>query len=138
MYASSRLLKKVVQASTPLLGTVVLCCSCATGRVIPSPPVAQVSQVRAPVEVTSDQNADKRLSFADQVSQRFFPYRSGNPHSRGIAPGVALSLDTWQPAENLLPAEILAAVKDGELTILVQDTTDFPVRQEYLNATRSE
>ncbi len=74
-------------------------------------------------------------SFADAVAQSFFPYRDGPVQVEGIRPGVAVSLENWRVAEHLLPPEILRAVKDGELTILVQEASDLPVSPEYIEAT---
>ncbi len=74
-------------------------------------------------------------SFAEQVLKGFFPYRQGPRQVPGIVPGTALSRGNWQLAEKLLPSEILGALRDGELTILVQDTSDLPVSPEYITAT---
>ncbi|HJY83334.1 MAG TPA: DUF1329 domain-containing protein [Candidatus Binatia bacterium] len=73
--------------------------------------------------------------FAERVLHSFFPYRQGPPHVTGITAGTALAPGNWQLAQDVLPPEILNAVRDGELTILVQDTSDLPVSPEYINAT---
>ena len=74
-------------------------------------------------------------SFADQALHGFFPYRDGSPRVGGIVAGTALAPGNWQLAQEVLPPEILNPVRDGELTILVQDTSDLPVNPEYITAT---
>jgi hypothetical protein len=77
----------------------------------------------------------KEESFSEQVLRGFFPYRQGPPQVPGLTPGTALSRGNWQLAEKIVPAEILAALRDGAFTILVQDTSDLPVNPEYITAT---
>ena len=89
----------------------------------------------APVSATAVPTAQQEESFTEQVLRGFFPYRQGPPRVTGIAAGTALAPGNWQLAQGVLPPEILSAVRDGELTILVQDTSDLPVRPEYITAT---
>jgi len=77
----------------------------------------------------------KEESFADRVLRNFFPYRQGPPQIPGIVSGTALSRGNWQLAEKVVPSEMLDALRDGGLTILVQDTSDLPVNPEYITAT---
>ncbi|MCS6924819.1 MAG: DUF1329 domain-containing protein [Candidatus Binatia bacterium] len=65
----------------------------------------------------------------------FFPYRQGPPRIPALLPGTALSTGNWSVAAGVLAPEILQAVRDGEFTILVQETSDIPVSPEYINAT---
>ncbi|MBI3300534.1 MAG: DUF1329 domain-containing protein [Deltaproteobacteria bacterium] len=118
-----------------LLSGAFLCWSCGAGRTAPLPSLGRAAETRPPVWVASGQTLEKAPPFAEQVLRGFFPYRQGPPRIAGIAPGVALSLDNWQLARAVLPPEILGAVRDGELSILVQDTSDLPVSPEYMTAT---
>lgn len=79
--------------------------------------------------------AEKEESFDARVLRRFLPYRQGSLQLPGLAPGAALSRGNWQLAENVLPPEILAAVREGGLTILLQNTSDLPLSPEYMTAT---
>jgi Protein of unknown function (DUF1329) len=47
-----------------------------------------------------------------------------------------LSKGNWQRADGLLPAELVAKVKSGELEIRTQQTTDLPLNPAYMEATR--
>ncbi len=121
-----------------VLGCGVLSWACQTGRPA-SLPLSEPGGVARFLQSSHERNANQAVaqaaSFADLVAQRFFPYRDGPPQVEGIRPGAALSLENWQLAERLLPPEILGAVRDGELTILVQETSDVPVSPEYIEAT---
>ena len=117
------------------LASVMLCWSCGGGRtaLLPAPP--QSPESVPAVSAASRQPAGEGVPFAEQVLGSFFPYREGPPHITGIVPGVALSSGNWQIAQEVLPLEILNAVRDGELTLLVQDTSDLPISPEYITAT---
>ena len=66
----------------------------------------------------------------------FHPYANGKPSVDGLAPGTKVSQDSWQAAQDYLPAEILDKIKAGELAFEVQETTDLPVSEAYIEATR--
>ncbi|HXG22787.1 MAG TPA: DUF1329 domain-containing protein [Methylomirabilota bacterium] len=70
------------------------------------------------------------------IQRAFFPYATGKPSAEGLAPGTVISRDSWEAAQNYLPPEILDRVKTGELSFAVQDTTDLPVSDAYIEATR--
>jgi len=71
----------------------------------------------------------------ERVLTEFYPYSRGTPTADSIGPGTQIARGTWQAARGLLPPEILEAVIDGELVILVQETTDLPPSEEYIVAT---
>jgi hypothetical protein len=79
--------------------------------------------------------AEPADSFSARVLRGFLPYRQGTPQLPGLASGAALSRGNWQLAENVLPPEILATVREGGLTILLQNTSDLPVSPAYMTAT---
>jgi hypothetical protein len=66
----------------------------------------------------------------------FYPYAAGKPSVEGLAPGTTISKDSWEAVREHLPSEILDRVKAGELAFTVQETTDMPVSEAYIEATR--
>jgi hypothetical protein len=95
----------------------------------------QSTSTVATANIATSDTTGEDTPFAEQVLRSFFPYRQGLPHIPGIAPGTALSRDNWQLAQDVLAPELLDAVRGGELTILVQETSDLPVSPEYITAT---
>jgi hypothetical protein len=112
----------------------LFCCACGgsqTARISPSQRAAETLYAGAAVKQTTDAAS----SFAERVLRGFFPYRQGPPRVAGLTPGTALSSGNWQVAQEVLSPEMLRAVRDGELTILLQETSDVPVSPAYINAT---
>ena len=70
------------------------------------------------------------------IQQTFYPYANGKPVVEGLAPGTRIAQDSWEPATDYLPPEILERIKVGELSFAVQETTDLPVSEAYINATK--
>jgi hypothetical protein len=54
-----------------------------------------------------------------------------------LQPGITIDQHNWQVAEQMLPAEILRLIQAGDVTIAIQETTDFPARPAYLAATEA-
>jgi hypothetical protein len=73
--------------------------------------------------------------FRERVLFGFYPYGRGTLTRGEIRPGAQINRGTWQAAQDVLPQEILEAVANGDLTILVQETTDLPPNEEYIVAT---
>jgi len=75
--------------------------------------------------------------LSDAVVQRvFYPYANGKPTAEGLAPGTLISQDSWEAAKEYLPPEILERIKIGEFSFVIQETTDLPVSEAYINATK--
>ncbi len=70
------------------------------------------------------------------IQQVFYPYAAGKPSAAGLAPGTTIAKDSWAAATDSLPPEILDKVKAGEFAFPVQETTDLPVSEAYIEATR--
>jgi hypothetical protein len=70
------------------------------------------------------------------IQQMFYPYANGKPSVEGLAPGTTVSKDSWEPAKDYLPPEILDRIKAGEFAFTVQETTDLPVSEAYIEATK--
>jgi hypothetical protein len=71
----------------------------------------------------------------DKVSAALFPYRQGPPRVEGITPGMKIDATNAQVAASVLPPEILKPLAAGDFTITVQETTDLPLRKEFVEAT---
>ena len=67
--------------------------------------------------------------------QRFSPYRAGSPQVEGIRPGMTLDSSNASAAAAVLPPEILNYVAAGDVSIPIQETTDLPLRQAFIDAT---
>jgi uncharacterized protein DUF1329 len=70
-----------------------------------------------------------------KVRELLFPYRAGPPQIAGITPRMTIDKSNAQVAKDVLPPELLDRVAAGDLTITVQETTDTPLRAEYVEAT---
>ena len=64
----------------------------------------------------------------------FLPYRNGSPQVDGITPGMTITKENVQVAEKVLPPEIVRVVQAGDFEIPVQATTDFPILEDYMQA----
>jgi hypothetical protein len=71
----------------------------------------------------------------EKILAEFYPYRQGNPQVAGITPGMTINKNNAQIAASVLPPEVLKVIQTGDLEITVQETTDVPIREEYINAT---
>ena len=67
--------------------------------------------------------------------QRFSPYRAGSPQVEGIRPDMTLDSSNASAAAAVLPPEILNYVAAGDVSIPIQETTDLPLRQAFIDAT---
>lgn len=74
-------------------------------------------------------------SFRERVMQRFFPYEAGTPQVAGVRPGMTLDSTNASAAAAVLPLEILNYIAAGDFSVVVQETTNLPTRQAFLDAT---
>lgn len=81
-----------------------------------------------------------KITFAelsDSVVQAMFsPYAAGKPTASGLTPGTTIAKDSWEVAKDYLPPEILERIQQGEFSFSVQETTDLPVSEAYIEATK--
>ena len=63
------------------------------------------------------------------------PYRAGFPTHPALSPGTVISSHNWQIAQDVLPPEILTRVQEGDFSIEVAPTQDFPLHKRYRAAT---
>jgi hypothetical protein len=71
----------------------------------------------------------------ERILAVFHPYRQGLPQVEGISSGMKIDQSNFQVAQEVLPPEILKYVQDGDFAIRVQETTDLPLREEFIKAT---
>ena len=71
----------------------------------------------------------------ERILERFFPYREGPPQVEGIQPGLKLDATNAAVASAVLPPEILTYLAAGDFSITVQETTNLPLRQAFIDAT---
>ncbi|MBI3249737.1 MAG: DUF1329 domain-containing protein [Deltaproteobacteria bacterium] len=80
-----------------------------------------------------------RAAAADGTQEKlgalFFPYRQGTPKAVGVTPGLKIDTTNVHLVKEVLPPELLDHVAAGEFSFTIQDTTDTPLRQEYIDAT---
>ncbi len=79
-------------------------------------------------------NTDRALVH-EQLRDVFYPYRQGPPRVNGIIPGMTIDATNAHLAAHVLPADIFTYLQAGDFTITVQDTTNMPLREEYIQAT---
>ena len=71
----------------------------------------------------------------ERILAVFHPYRQGLPQVEGISSGMKIDQSNFQVAQEVLPPEILKYVQAGDFAITVQETTDMPLREEFIKAT---
>jgi len=71
----------------------------------------------------------------EKILAVFLPYRQGAPQVEGITPGIKIDRTNFQVAEEVLPPEILKYLQAGDFALTVQESTDMPLREEYIKAT---
>src|SRR5262245_56898001 len=70
------------------------------------------------------------------VQKTFYPYTTGKSSVEALASGTTISRDSWEAAKDYVPTEILDKIKAGDLSFTVQETTNLPVSEEYIQATK--
>lgn len=73
---------------------------------------------------------------AEVLQRAFHPYAKAHEPIVGLTSGTQIAQTSWEAAQPYLPPEILERVKAGELAFAVQETTDLPVSEAYIEATK--
>ena len=76
-------------------------------------------------------------STRGEILNSFFPYREEFPTLRDIEPGLKVDSTNAQVVSSVLPAELLNYLSAGDFAFTIQQTTDFPTRQAFIDATLS-
>ena len=79
--------------------------------------------------------AQAQKSVQEHILEGFFPYREGLPQNGEIRPGLKIDTTNAEIASSVLPPEILTYLVAGDFSITVQETTDLPLRQAFIDAT---
>ena len=80
-------------------------------------------------------HGEEENAAREKILAVFHPYRQGLSQVAGISPGLTIDKGNWEVAKEVLPPEILKYLQAGDFTITVQETTDTPLREEYIKAT---
>ena len=71
----------------------------------------------------------------ERILENFSLYRDGPLQVEGIQPGLKLDATNASVASGVLPPELLTYLSAGDFSITVQETTDLPLRQSFIDAT---
>ena len=74
-------------------------------------------------------------STREQILQNFSLSQDGFSARGDIRPGLKIDQTNAQTVAAVLPAELLTYLSAGEFSFTIQQTTDLPVRQAYIDAT---
>jgi len=74
-------------------------------------------------------------STREQILNNFFPYREGFPTLGDIQPGLKVDSTNAQIVSPVLPAELMTYLAAGDFSFTIQQTTDLPIRQAFIDAT---
>ncbi len=73
----------------------------------------------------------------EEINQSFYPYRDWTPTAEGYTPGVVIDQSNADQFQAILDEALFRFVKDGWVTIRTAPTTDFPLSEDYVAATRT-
>jgi hypothetical protein len=76
-------------------------------------------------------------SFTDaDIDKSFYPYKDWTPTADGYTPGDVIDQSNADQHQAILDEALFKFVKDGWVTIRTAPTTDFPLSEDYVTATR--
>lgn len=70
------------------------------------------------------------------IEQSFYPYKGGVPAFNGYSPGMTINQGNADQFKDILDEALYKFVKDGWVEITTAPTTDFPLSEDYIKATR--
>ncbi len=70
------------------------------------------------------------------LEKSFFPYKEGVPSAKGYTPGMVIDQAKVEQFEAILDTALYRFVKDGWVEIATAETTDFPLSEDYIQASR--
>jgi hypothetical protein len=73
----------------------------------------------------------------DDIQLSFYPYKGWTPTVDGYTPGMVIDQSNAEQFEAILDEGLFRFVRDGWVTIRTDETTDFPLSDDYVEATRS-
>jgi len=76
-------------------------------------------------------------SFTDEdINKSFYPYNNWTPTADGYTPGMVIDQSNADQFQAILDEALFRFVKDGWVTLRTAPTTDFPLSDDYIEATR--
>ncbi len=72
----------------------------------------------------------------DDIRNSFYPYADWTPAFDGYSPGIVVDQSNVDQFEPILDEALYRFVKDGWVSIQTAPTTDFPLSDDYVEATR--
>jgi hypothetical protein len=72
----------------------------------------------------------------DDINQSFYPYNGWTPTYEGYTPGMVIDQGNAEQFQEIMDEALRQFVKDGWVTIRTDETTDFPLTDDYVEATR--
>ncbi|MCH8058626.1 MAG: DUF1329 domain-containing protein, partial [Proteobacteria bacterium] len=72
----------------------------------------------------------------EDINGSFYPYNDWTPTADGYTPGVVIDQSNADQYQAILDEALFKFVKDGWVTIRTAPTTDFPLSEDYVAATR--
>lgn len=70
------------------------------------------------------------------IQSSFYPYKDWTPTYEGYTPGVEVNQSNVEQYKEILDDAMYKFIKDGWVSIKTAPTTDFPLSDDYVNATR--
>ena len=74
---------------------------------------------------------------SQDIEQSFFPYKNWTPTAEGYEPGVTVNQGNVDQYKAILDEALYRFIKDGWVEIKTDVTTDFPLTDDYIQATRN-
>ncbi len=75
--------------------------------------------------------------FTDEdINQSFYPYNDWTPTAEGYTPGITIDQNNVDQFKAILDEALFRFVKDGWVSVRTAPTTDFPLSEDYVEATR--
>jgi Protein of unknown function (DUF1329) len=77
-------------------------------------------------------------TISDEVIQKsFYPYKNWTPTFKGYEPGVVVNQTNADQFKDALDAGLYSFIKKGWVEIKTTPTTEFPLSEDYVNASRN-
>ena len=72
----------------------------------------------------------------EDIQNSFYPYKDWTPTAEGYTPGMTIDQSNADQFEAIMDEALFRFVKDGWISIRTDETTDFPLSDDYVDATR--
>lgn len=72
----------------------------------------------------------------EDIQASFYPYDDWTPTYEGYEPGTTVDQSNVEQYRDILDEALYQFIKDGWVSIETQETTDFPLSEDYVEATR--